>query len=416
MVAILAISLGLALTMFEVHAATAGQLGTISEQVGTEITVRPAGFFGFQGGGEPLAQEQVDKLNDIPHVVSVQESTTARYTGDSLVSGIDVGTLGGLFGGASGNTSRPSNMPSMRMAIQVIGLDPATENPTLSGGGVLTISLGRYFTTDEINADVVVVGQALADKNSLQVGSTIDIEGAQVEVIGIFSSGQVFGDNMLVMPIDTVQRLFNLEGSTSVTVVADDVANVDAVVNGIREIFDADTADIVTAQDIYARISGSISSANSASQTGMVVSFAVAGAVIILAVLLTVRQRVREIGILKAIGASNWQIGFQFGFETLAISLVAALVGACLTFLMAQNIADLFVNSSTGAGPAGFAGRGMGAFGGTFGGTIAGINVVVSPQVLLIALGAAIVLALAASTIPVWYIARVRPAEVLRNE
>ena len=41
---------------------------------------------------------------------------------------------------------------------------------------------------------------------------------------------------------------------------------------------------------------------------------------------------------------------------------------------------------------------------------------VVSPVVLLIALGAGVGLALIASIVPVWYIARVRPAEVLRNE
>ena len=48
---ILAVSLGLALIMFEVHAATTSQLGTISGNIGNDITVRPAGYFGFGGGG-----------------------------------------------------------------------------------------------------------------------------------------------------------------------------------------------------------------------------------------------------------------------------------------------------------------------------------------------------------------------------
>ena len=52
-VAILAVSLGLALTMFEVHGATANQLGSISGEIGTDITVRPAGTSGLVtiGGG-----------------------------------------------------------------------------------------------------------------------------------------------------------------------------------------------------------------------------------------------------------------------------------------------------------------------------------------------------------------------------
>jgi putative ABC transport system permease protein len=413
-VAILAVSLGLALTMFEVHAATASQLGSISGQIGTEIQVRPAGFFGFEGGGEPLPQEGIDKLKTIAHVVSVQESTTANYTGDSLVSAIEGGTLG-RFGGAmvNGSTSVPGNSQNqnMRMAIQVMGLDADTQTPTLTGGGEISIVEGRYFTTDELDADVMVIGQSLAEKNSLQIGSKVDIEGTSVEIIGIYDSGQVFGNNMLVMPISTVQRLFSLDGATSVTVTADDVDNVDAVVTGIRQIFDEETADVTTAKDMYSRISGSVSNAGSSSQTGMIVAFVVAGVIILLSVVLTVRQRIREIGVLKAIGASNWQIGIQFGLETLIISLVASIVGACLTFLLAQNVAKLFVSGSAGQMGGGFGGGRM-----MFGGTIAGINVAVSPQVFLIALVTALVLAIAASTIPVWYIARVRPAEVLRNE
>ena len=54
-VAILAVSLGLVLTMFEVHGATAGQLGTISGQIGNQITVRPAGSSGFDTGSGTLA-------------------------------------------------------------------------------------------------------------------------------------------------------------------------------------------------------------------------------------------------------------------------------------------------------------------------------------------------------------------------
>jgi putative ABC transport system permease protein len=117
------------------------------------------------------------------------------------------------------------------------------------GDAHMDITEGRYFTTDENDADVMVVGKTLADKNSLTIGSPVDINGTQVEVIGIYDNGQAFGNNMIVMPIGAVQSLFDLEGATSVTVVADDVNNVDAVVSSIREIFPESVADITTAQD-----------------------------------------------------------------------------------------------------------------------------------------------------------------------
>jgi putative ABC transport system permease protein len=407
-VAILSVSIGLALIMVTVYGATENQLGSIGEQIGTEITVQPAGRFGMMGGSGTLAQEDVDKLSDIPHVVSVQESVQAQYTGDSLESAVEQGTPGGQGGGSAGE-SPPTNF---RMGIIVMGFDTATENPTLTGNAQMNIVEGRYFTTDENDADVMVMGQALADKNSLAIDSTVDIDGTPVEVIGIYDSGQVFGNNMLVMPIDTVQRVFDLEGVTSVTVVADDVSNVDTVVSSIREVFDEDTADITTTASMYGLINESVASASGTSQMAMIVALIVAAVVILFSVILMVRQRVKEIGILKAIGASNRQIELQLGGEALGMSVMAAIIGALITYPLAQKVANLLVASSGGV-------SGISGGGGLFGGgvtRVAGISVAVSPEVFLYALGIAIALAIVASIFPARYISRIKPAEVLRYE
>ena len=391
-VAILSVSIGLALIMVTVHGATENQLGSIGTQIGTEITIQPAGRFGMMGGNGTLAQEDVDKLSDISHVASVQESVQTQYTGDNLESAVEQG--------GSGGGSFPGGF---RMGIMVMGFDTATENPTLTGGAQMDIVEGRYFTTDENNADVMIVGQALADKNGLEVGSLVDIEGVSVKVIGIYDSGQVFGNNMLVMPIGTVQSLFDLEGATSVTILADDVNNVDAVVSTIREIFPTNIADVTTAQDMYQRINSSVASAQSTSQMAMIVAFIVAGVVILFAVVLMVRQRVKEIGILKAIGASNRQIELQLGGEALGMSVMDAIIGALITYPLTQKVANLLVPSAGGLFDGGVT-------------RIAGINVAVSPAVFLYAVGIAIALAVVASIFPAWYISRIRPAEVLRYE
>jgi putative ABC transport system permease protein len=416
MMVLLAVSIGLALIMATVHAATQTELGDIGGQIGTEITIRSAGSFGGMGGGEPLAQEDVDKLSDIEHVASVQLSVQTRYTGDSLESGIDAGTIGTPPSGRSfrGMPNPPSG--GFSMGITVMGFSAATENPTLMGASTLEIVEGSYFTSD--SADVMVVGQELADANSLTVGSTVDIEGTSLTVVGIYDSGTVFGNNMIVMPIETAERVFELDGVTSVTVLADDADNVDAVVASIREVFDENTADVTTAEDMYERISGNVSSTRSTATIAMIVAFAVAGVVVLFSVVLMIRQRVKEIGIMKAIGASNWRIGLQFSLETLAVSVVGAIIGALITYPLAQKVADLMTGTdSTSAG--GFPGGGPGGRGGMFaevGGRIGGLDVAVSPTVFLYALAIAAGLAILASVLPAWYIARVRPAEVLRNE
>ena len=431
MMVILAVSLGLALIMFEVHAASASQLSKISGNVGNDITVRPAGSSGFGGGGgggdsAPLPQAQVDQLSSLPHIKVVQETVSTSYTGSELVSGISFTSSGSFFGNAT-----PVEIPNSAVsgtprfgAITVMGVSPTGAAPALTGGGTMTMESGSYFTADDVNADVAIVGQTLATANNLSVGSEITIGTDQVQVIGIYTTGEQFGDNMIVMPIESVQRLYSINGATTVTVTADSAGDVNIVATELRGIWDSTVADVVTAQQEFSAISGSITSANSSSQTGMVISFIVAAVVVLASVVLVIRQRIREIGIMKAIGASNGQIGFQFGLETTMITVVATVFGILLSLLFGQQIANLFTSSGgstrtvTGAG--GLARGGTAVFGGgggrIFAGSIGGIHVAVSPEVVIIAFASAIILAIAASVIPVWYIARVRPAEVLRNE
>lgn len=411
-VVILAVSMGLALTMLTVHGASQNQLESIGTEIGTEIQVRPAGAYGMMGGGEPLDEEDVDTLADIVNVVSVQKTTQTQYSGDSLESPIEAGTLG-RRGGPPGGEGQDS---TMTMGVMVMGFDPAIEDPVLTGDATFAIVEGRYFTVDEIDADMAVLGEDLAEENGLEIGSVVDMEGVSVEVIGIFDTGQVFGDAMLIMPIDTVQRVFDLEGVTSATVVVDDVDNVESVAEAIREVFDEDTADIVTASDMYGRINESVVNAGETSRIGMIASFVVAAVVILFSVVLMVRQRVREIGVLKAIGASNWRIGLQFSMETLAMTVGSAVIGALIAYPLAQRVANLLVDTSTSATVGGFQRPAGGLFGGGAVTSVAGIDVAVSPEIFLYALGVAVLLAIAASIFPTWYISRVRPAEVLRNE
>ncbi|MCX6013385.1 MAG: ABC transporter permease [Chloroflexi bacterium] len=413
-VVLLVLSVGLALIMLTINGAFQNQLGSISTNLGTEIEIRPAGSFGPMGGGEPLSETDITKLSNLAHVASVQESVQTQYTGSSLESAVDAGSLGNR-GQTNGQTTLPGMQAppggNFRMGIMVMGIDPSVTNPVLMGNAKLSMSEGSYFTLDQKNSDVIIVGEAIAEKNNLTIGSKIDIEGISVKVIGIYDSGQVFGNNMLVLPISTAQRLFDIDGATSVTVVADDVGNVDAVVTSIRTVFDEDTADVTTAKDQYERIGGSVTSAENTSKIAMIAAFIVAGTIILFSVFLMMRQRVKEIGILKAIGASNWQISFQFTIETLMISIVSAVIGALITYPLARTVANLMV-SGTGTTnsrfPGGFRGPNSFAF--------AGVNVAVSPWVFLYAIIIAVVLALIAGIIPSWYISRVRPAEVLRNE
>ncbi|MGE5223835.1 MAG: ABC transporter permease [Omnitrophica WOR_2 bacterium] len=375
-VVMLAVCLGLGLSMFAANQSAASQLGAVSGKIGTGIIVTPAGYQGLPSGDVILPQAAIARLNGLVHVVSVQPSLFVRYAGSVLLKAAS----------PVHHSNGPVERGSPVQDLSVMGLDPSLENPLVIGpNGYMKIVMvdGTYFTAEDTNANVMLVGQALAETNRLAIGSTIDFHDIPVQVIGIYNTGVI--DNRIIMPLATVQRLYELPGVNTVVMVADDVNNVDTIVREIRIIFDSNTADVLTATSVYDNIHSDLVNAIRASEAGMTVTFIVAAAVILLAMFLVMRQRVREIGILKAIGASNRRIGSGFGIETLLMCLASAVLGTGLAVIFAKK-------------------------------GLVGMDTIISPNIFLIAIGVMIALALFSSIVPIWYIARVSPAEVLRNE
>ena len=445
LVAVLAVSVGLTLVMITVNAAFSDRLDEIKGEVGSDVTVRPAGSFGggfFRGafgGGTPgggddadtdsaLTDGNIDEvISSIDNIVGVSRSLTVPYAGEGLESAPLQLPEGFTPPEGAGGFTRP---------ILVTGTDNPNSLTTL---GVTDPELlaGRTFNDDEAEAAVAVVGATLAEGNGLAVGDTFEIEDTSFEVVGIFTTGTQFGDNSVFLPLETAQALFDREGEIDQAIIqAESVDHAERAADDIRELLGEDVVDVSTQLSLFAGISAPLSDAESSSQIGMIAALVASAAVILFSVGLVARQRVKEIGILKSIGASNWHITAQFGIETAALSVVAALLGALATFPLAQSVANGLVSDPAapggfgGDGPGGFRGGGPGGFaggqivgdGGGFagvggaGGLLGDVDVAVSPEIFLYALGIALVLAVVASVVPAWYAARVKPAEVLRYE
>lgn len=452
--AVLTVSIGLALIMITVNQAFAKRLDDIKSQAGTSITVRAAGTFGggfFGGGGgggasDPgttggttgggtttgdaaqtttpsLTGDDITKVLALANVVSASSQITVRYTGTELTAAQPVTTgTGGTGGGGRGGFQR---------AIVITGTDDPT-NLTSLGSTDVTIASGRTFSASETNADVAVMGATLAQANNLAAGDTFQLQGTTFQLVGTYSTGTQFGDNSVFIPLKTAQTLFQRPGEVdTATVYADSVDDVNTVADGIRTTLGASTVDVTTQLAVFQSISSPLSDAKNSSQIGMFVALAASAAIILFSIGLVARQRIKEIGILKAVGASGWHVTGQFAIETAVISIFAALVGALATFPLAQTVAnDLVSTPSTptfGGGPGG-GGRGAafaaarggraaaGFFGGTGSGLLGNVGVAVSPDIFVYALAIAVGLAVLATVVPAWYVGRVKPAAVLRHE
>jgi putative ABC transport system permease protein len=139
--------------------------------------------------------------------------------------------------------------------------------------------------------------------------------------------------------------------------------------------------------------------------------------------LYTVRERTKEIGTMKAIGFSNWNVMSQFILEGILLTLVAGIVGIAIGSVGAPALSGLLLPhvSNPFGSPGGRSGAGgffVARSGGAFGGGVAtAVSAAApSPELMLIALGAAVVLGALGSLYPAWRASRTRPAEAMRYE
>jgi len=214
------------------------------------------------------------------------------------------------------------------------------------------------FLTDtslEQSSRVVVLGATVADDLGLDasaVGTTVTIGGLPFEVIGILQpkggSGFQDPDNEVLVPIATIQKYF--VGSSQVRTIGVSVGNasdIEATRNAITELLRVRHGITATASDDFSIFDQAQLLDTAASISGTLtlllagiasISLLVGGIGIMNIMLVSVRERTREIGIRKAVGARARDILSQFLIEALTLSLLGGLVGNAIGLVASSLI------------------------------------------------------------------------------
>jgi len=189
------------------------------------------------------------------------------------------------------------------------GVDPTPEIVFMDGSsGNLSegVTLDYYNDSDP----VALIGSTWGSENDItEVGDTFMLNGTELEVIGIFESETKFGGYSIFIPIKTAQEVYGLEGNLSqITVTVDNMENVDFVYNFMTDNLDTDEVDIVHPSDANENVIDSLESIAGSSEVSAVVALGVGCIIIFFIMTLITRERRREIGTLKAIGASDFDV------------------------------------------------------------------------------------------------------------
>ena len=285
----------------------------------TVTAYRGGGMMGGPGGGGGGGSSDDDQITEkeFKIIQRIVAKYGTAYTIRSESDRIEVGS----------NTGRAT----------VYGLDAETMRE------ILTVETGEYpkSTTS------VVVGPTLAERLDLKIGSKIDIgdpdEGSTttVRVVGILEERGMSMDLSTDMAIIGSDKLFTGiyggEGEyDQVNVVVDDLTNIETVKAAIEDELNR-REDTVTVQD-SSRMTESITETVSTMTTFVMaiagISLLVAAVSIFNVMMMSVNERVREIGILRSIGTQRTEILRMFIYEAGILGVVGAVIGAVASIII----------------------------------------------------------------------------------
>ena len=231
----------------------------------------------------------------------------------------------------------------------IYGLDTETMRE------ILTVESGEYpkSTTS------VVVGPTLAERLDLKIGSKIKIgdpdkgSTTTVRVVGILEERGMSMDLSTDMAIIGSDKLFvgiyGGEGEyDQVNVVVSDLNNIETVKTAIEDELNR-KEDTITVQD-SSRMMESITSTVSTMTTFVMaiagISLLVAAVSIFNVMMMSVNERVREIGILRSIGTQRAEILRMFIYEAAIIGIVGAIIGAIVSIVIGYVIVVGMIGSA----------------------------------------------------------------------
>jgi putative ABC transport system permease protein len=208
----------------------------------------------------------------------------------------------------------------------------------------LAVSLGQRLPAgDPRRGDrVVVIGQTIQRElfgTENPLGKAVRIADAQFRVIGVLApKGQSLGldlDDLAIVPVGVAMRLFNQSGLFRIVIHAGDAAEIPAAVRDVKEILTDRHKDedftVVTQDAMLASFSSILGMLTFTLAALGAISLAVAGIGIMNVMLVSVSERVSEIGLLKALGARPRTIASLFLTEALFLSGAGALLGIAVS-------------------------------------------------------------------------------------
>jgi ABC-type antimicrobial peptide transport system permease subunit len=322
-----------------------------------------------------------------------------------------------------------------RVSIQVSG---ETQQITLIG--INSINLNNLVGEVKLSEGIMysdsivpqaVIGSNIAKNIGIIIGQPLVAQRGNsfisVQVVGILSSYGASAflsvDDSIFIPIDAASSMFNKLSYDMVFVKAESVESVNTVLEYLQAIYGNDIRTISVAQ-LSQTVSSIISSLSLFLGGIAAISLSVAGVGIMNIMFVSVLERTREIGVLKAIGFKNRDVLFIFLSEAVIIGILGGILGVvaggALSYLVPYILSSMMSRSmgsaqvrttqirAVGSPPV------MGAM--PMQTQSLSYTPIVSMDMVAISIFLAVAVSIVSGLLPAWRASRVDPIKALRYE
>ena len=324
-----------------------------------------------EGAGTGSGSISEIKIAEIEKLAGVKSTAGALRVNANLASS----------GSTGGGVPDPSS--GMGGGFSVTGIDSSK----LSLVGIDSVN-GSVFSSGTANE--IIIGKTAAENINKTVGDTITIYGEEFKITGTFESGNFMTDMGAFTALNKLQNLTNSTDSVSnIYVKVTDNANVTEVSKTIEDAYPGELST-TTAADQAGRMDDALGSIETATWAISLLAIIIGGLGVINTMIMSVNERTREIGVLKAVGWKEKRILGMILGESIVLTLMAAVVGIIVAVVGVEVLSMFFLGDS--------------------------ITPVLSLDIILRALGVAFGVGIIGGLYPAYRASKLAPTEALRYE
>ena len=310
------------------------------------------------------------------------QSITEQITKEPEVDGVTAMLMQAVFDPNKGESGGYS---------AYLGVDPATFPQMKSS---LEFKQGNWFTNPD--AMEAVLGYEAAELEQREVGDLLLIteKNVEVKVVGILKRTGTQDDGTIFLPLKAVQKIFGIKDE--LTGIGIKVKKEADIAKFEEKMYKLPDVQVVSLAQVKQTIMTLVSTAKVMVFSIALIAILISVVGVINTILMSVMERLQEIGILKSMGATAWDIFKLIWLETLILCISGGIIGTALAMATAK-LTEVMIRQLLPYAPSG------------------GLVQISLPLVIL-TFGVVILIGLLSGVYPSWKAGRVRPLEAIRSQ